>query len=173
MNNRGIFIVAFIVLALLALPMSWSVADDIVRELAEKYEAPPPTASDTSILQPKAASEVDKLDHEYRMARQKNKITESLLLVGIASLAIVVVLFFITKTSGQTSAEDIIHASGLVLIIFATILVVAIADTDQQLTASMGVLGAIAGYLFGRMSASGSVSRPQRTSPSASPAPPP
>ena len=73
MNHRGIFIVAFIVLALLALPISWSVADDIVRELAEKYEAPPPTATDTSIVQPKAASEVDKLDHEYRMARQKKQ----------------------------------------------------------------------------------------------------
>jgi hypothetical protein len=37
----------------------------------------------------------------------------------------------------------------LVLVIYATILVVVIARAEQQLTAAIGVLGAIIGYLFG------------------------
>lgn len=41
-------------------------------------------------------------------------------------------------------------ATGLIYIVFGTIILVVIANTDQQLTASMGILGAVAGYLFGR-----------------------
>jgi hypothetical protein len=37
-----------------------------------------------------------------------------------------------------------------VLVIFATVLVVILAKVDQQLTAATGILGAIAGYLFGK-----------------------
>lgn len=59
-------------------------------------------------------------------------------------------IYFIRK--GPHCADDIVHASGLVLIIFGTILIVLVADTEQQLTASIGIIGAIAGYLFGTMS---------------------
>jgi len=37
-----------------------------------------------------------------------------------------------------------------VLVIFATVLVVILAKAEQQLTAATGILGAIAGYLFGK-----------------------
>ena len=43
-----------------------------------------------------------------------------------------------------------VNGSGLVLVIFATVLVVVLAKVDQQLTAATGILGAIAGYLFGK-----------------------
>lgn len=42
-----------------------------------------------------------------------------------------------------------VNASGLVLVVYATVLVVMIGKTDQQLMAAIGILGAIAGYLFG------------------------
>ena len=38
---------------------------------------------------------------------------------------------------------------GLVTVIFGAILLAMVVDTDQALTAPMGILGAIAGYLFG------------------------
>jgi hypothetical protein len=44
----------------------------------------------------------------------------------------------------------VVNGSGLVLVIFATVLVVILAKVDQQLTAATGILGAIAGYLFGK-----------------------
>jgi hypothetical protein len=43
-----------------------------------------------------------------------------------------------------------------VLVVYATILVVMIGKTDQQLTAAIGILGAIAGYLFGAATKPGS-----------------
>ena len=43
-----------------------------------------------------------------------------------------------------------VTGSGLVLVIFATVLVVILAKVDQQLTAATEILGAIAGYLFGK-----------------------
>lgn len=43
-----------------------------------------------------------------------------------------------------------VNGSGLVLVVFATLLVMVLAKADQQLTAATGILGAIAGYLFGK-----------------------
>ena len=45
--------------------------------------------------------------------------------------------------------KDIVTIVGLVSVIFGTILLVLVVDTTETLTAPMGILGAIAGYLFG------------------------
>ena len=50
----------------------------------------------------------------------------------------------------EATPETMVNGSGLVLVIFATVLVVILAKVDQQLTAATGILGAIAGYLFGK-----------------------
>jgi hypothetical protein len=42
-----------------------------------------------------------------------------------------------------------VNATGLVLVIFSTIIIILLADVEVQLTAAMGVLGGIAGFLFG------------------------
>ena len=68
-----------------------------------------------------------------------------LCLLSISSLLIV--LIFLRKTNH--SASDIVNAAGLNLIIFGTIILVLVVDTTEQLTSAIGVLGAIAGYLFG------------------------
>jgi hypothetical protein len=44
--------------------------------------------------------------------------------------------------------KEIMNVAGLTIIVFGTILVVMMADSEQQLTASVGILGALAGYLF-------------------------
>lgn len=46
-------------------------------------------------------------------------------------------------------AKDLVTIIGLVSVIFGTIILVLVVDTTETLTAPMGILGAIAGYLFG------------------------
>jgi hypothetical protein len=56
-------------------------------------------------------------------------------------------------------------------VIFGTIILVIISTTESQLTASMGILGAVAGYLFGKNakdSGRGRVENETRTPDSAS-----
>ncbi len=72
------------------------------------------------------------------------------LLCVVSLISLIVVLFFI-RSSQDYSARDVVNASGLNLIIFGTIILVLIVDTHEQLTAAIGVLGAIAGYLFGTL----------------------
>ena len=44
---------------------------------------------------------------------------------------------------------DVVIVSGLALVIFGTIFVVLVVKTEQQLAMASGILGTIAGYLFG------------------------
>lgn len=62
------------------------------------------------------------------------------------SLIIITILMKITPLH---QANDIVTVIGLVSVIFGTILLVLVVDTSETLTAPMGILGAIAGYLFG------------------------
>jgi len=43
-----------------------------------------------------------------------------------------------------------VTGTALIYNVFGTIVLVNLSDNKDQLTASMGILGAIAGYLFGR-----------------------
>lgn len=71
-------------------------------------------------------------------------------------IATAIIAQFLTLRCLHTVAlctpSHVFNATGLIYIIFGTILIVTIADNKDQLTASIGILGAIAGYLFGRMS---------------------
>lgn len=111
-----------------------------------KAKAPPAEAtagSETAV----AAQEVN----DYGAFRVQQEITHRTLLlavVGAALASLIIVLWFL-KLVGTHDAVTMVNASGLVLVVYATILVVMIARADQQLTAAMGILGAVAGYLFG------------------------
>jgi len=94
----------------------------------------------------------DKLSADIHMKRERNRfISIILLLIGLIA-SLYCVLYFINKT--HCSANDIVHAAGLVLIIFGTIIIVLMIDAESQLTAAIGVMEAIAGYLFGSPSRS-------------------
>lgn len=85
---------------------------------------------------------------ELRKLQEENRVN---LLFGIlvaTPLFLFLVLIYIKKST-NFSAQSIVHGSGLVLVIQATLFVVLASPTTEQLTASIGVLGAIAGYLFG------------------------
>lgn len=69
------------------------------------------------------------------------------LLSGLAVISLFTVLIFLYKLNA--TARDVVNGSGLILIIFGTILLVMVVETSEQLTAAIGILGAIAGYLFG------------------------
>ena len=70
-------------------------------------------------------------------------------LLFILVLAQLFVLRVLKKFSYTT--RDLLNIMGLIFIIFAIVFVVLLADTDHQLTAAIGVLGSIAGYLFGSL----------------------
>lgn len=91
----------------------------------------------------------DKLVAGNNLVREKYKFMAVGFLLAGMMVSLCCVLYFIRKT--RHSADDIVHASGLVLLIFGTIVLVVMVDADQQLTAAMGILGAIAGYLFGSL----------------------
>jgi hypothetical protein len=85
---------------------------------------------------------------EYRTLQEKHRLYIISALIVVTPIFLLMLLFFI-KGSNENTEHAIIHASGLVLVIQATAIVVIAAPTTEQLTAAIGVLGAIAGYLFG------------------------
>ena len=64
--------------------------------------------------------------------------------------AFTLVIITILMNTTDHQAKDIVTVIGLVSVIFGAILLVLVVDTTDALTAPMGILGAIAGYLFGR-----------------------
>jgi len=97
----------------------------------------------------------------YKIQEEISRRTLILALIGAGILSLLIVLWFL-KQIGTREASTMVNASGLVLVVYATVIVVMIAKAEQQLTAAVGVLGAIAGYLFGtatRPSSGGESSR--------------
>ncbi|MHA1152247.1 MAG: hypothetical protein ACTSQ7_06200 [Alphaproteobacteria bacterium] len=71
----------------------------------------------------------------------------TILVIGLALLSLFVVLHFLNKVGCK--AGDIIIGGGLVVVSYGTIILALTVSTEQQLMAAIGVLGALAGYLFG------------------------
>lgn len=87
---------------------------------------------------------------DYRKMQERNRLYESILLTVALLVSLVIVLRYITSNPAY-SAFHLVNATGLIFIIFGTIFLVLLTDSESQLTASMGIMGAIAGYLFGTM----------------------
>lgn len=84
------------------------------------------------------------------MKRENNKVYEIVILGIVALVSLFMVLRFLTAKT-TNSGPHIVNATGLICIIFGTIMLVLMAQSDQQLTAAVGILGAVAGYLFRSM----------------------
>ena len=84
----------------------------------------------------------------YRMQDSTNNLILALSVMGTGLLSLFLVLWYLK--SRDALPETMVNGSGLVLVVFATLLVMILAKADQQLTAATGILGAIAGYLFGK-----------------------
>ena len=74
-------------------------------------------------------------------------------------------LWIMTRIPTPPSAREVVNVIGLIIIVFGTIILMLVSETEQQLTAAIGILGAIAGYLFGTMSkgTGGTVETPKDT----------
>ena len=96
------------------------------------------------------SDDANRMTHEYRMTQERYRLYECLALSVIVIITLATVLFFITRNKPYSST-DVVNASGLILIIFGTIFLVILTDAESQLSTGIGVMGAIAGYLFGKM----------------------
>jgi hypothetical protein len=121
-----------------------------------------PVAADPTTAQ------ADKLTHEFLLEREHNKLLEAAFVSMLAVTLLFIVLRFL-NSKGPSAVPHMVSATGLICIIFGTILLVLMAETESQLTASVGILGAVAGYLFRSMRADAEVRpnpRPEKPSPS-------
>ncbi len=109
-----------------------------------KYDNPPVTQGAQSNL----LEEADKRSLEYRLAQENYIFMEVMILAVMAVSSLIIVLTFM-KMNGTCKPRDMMVTAGLILIIFSTIILVLVADSQEQISAAIGVLGAIAGYLFG------------------------
>lgn len=128
-------------------------ADASVAQLLNQADKVP--AADTPNPEATAAireiqAAADRLTHEFNMHKESNKVYEIGILSVLAVVTLFLVLNFLTKHTVD-AGPNAVNATALVCIIFGTILLVLMAQSDQQLTAAMGILGAIAGYLFRSM----------------------
>ncbi|MCP5245298.1 MAG: hypothetical protein H6937_04830 [Burkholderiales bacterium] len=83
-----------------------------------------------------------------KFVRVKNEFYYVVILSLMCLLCLSIVLFFLVKLKKDAQPKDIVSGAGLIIIVFGTIILVLIVDTSEQLTAAIGILGAIAGYLF-------------------------
>lgn len=95
----------------------------------------------------------NQLIYDFRAKQEDIRLYEVILLAAMSLCALAIVLKYM-KDSKTCQARDMLNGTGLVLVIFSTVLVIIIADVEIQLTAAMGVLGGIAGYLFGTLRSS-------------------
>ena len=84
---------------------------------------------------------------QHTMERIENEFWYVIILAGLSIISLLIVLHYL-KLRPDSTPKDFVSATGLSLIVFGTIILVLIVDTSEQLTAAIGILGAIAGYLF-------------------------
>jgi len=60
-----------------------------------------------------------------------------------------IILRFISKSPTHTS-DDIVTGAGLVVVVMGTLFIVIASTTTEALTAAIGLLGAVGGYVFGK-----------------------
>lgn len=85
---------------------------------------------------------------EYRMLQERHRMI-LLIAIMVSTPVLLAMVLFCLKNSPQCAEESIVNAIGLVLVIEGTMFIAVSAATTEQLTAPIGILGAIAGYLFG------------------------
>lgn len=116
--------------------------DGNVQETLDLANQNRPSAAPTS----RPSSTLD----DYAQERWKIKLQTIVPYVLLATPVILLIVLVALRVGGVRSPEHIMLAAALVLVIQATLTVSLTAEGSDALSASMGILGAIAGYLFGR-----------------------
>lgn len=146
MRITKVILFALVTLLFVSATASWS-DNDILKEFEFK-NVQQNQESDNSDISGSAA--YYKMYLDTRMNQHKTKLYECIVIASLAVISLFIVLRNITNCKSYTAAH-IVNASGLIVIVFGALLLPLFAETDQQLTATVGILGAIAGYLFGSM----------------------
>ena len=90
------------------------------------------------------------LAHDFEVLQENHRHLFTLGAMAAAVLCLLLVLVFIYKK--PLPGRECVTLVGLVLVVFGVIILIQVVDNETQLTASMGVFGAIVGYLFGSVS---------------------
>jgi len=85
---------------------------------------------------------------EFRMLQEKHRMWLLIAIVVSTPILLALVLFCL-KSKPDCPGESLVNAVGLVLVVEGTMFIAVSAVTSEQLTAPIGILGAITGYLFG------------------------
>ncbi len=95
-----------------------------------------------------ATMETSATANTERLELMKNNLKYVLIIAGLYAFSLIIITVLMKMTPSH-QAKDIVTAVGLVSVIFSSLILVLVVDTSDALTAPMGILGAIAGYLFG------------------------
>ena len=151
--SKGLVWIMFACLAVMGWPAyaaEQSVVDKLAEEANVQIKEQPKTMQQPVTTAAIGTPEAERYYHDLRLEQERNKLIEVVILCLLTLISLVIVLSYLSKSPGF-SASDMVNATGLIFIISGTIILVIMADTEQQLTAAMGILGAVAGYLFGTM----------------------
>lgn len=92
------------------------------------------------------------LGHEMNVKLIEHKFKLFVVIAVVSVMTLLLLLGYFWLSNQQHRAEDIVHSAALTTIVYGTIGLSVVVDDSRQLTAAIGVLGAIAGYLFGKIS---------------------
>lgn len=151
-------------------------AQGAVEALAEKYsfaqqvsEGAATPAADVASPLP-AANDLDRKYAEDRVQERDFKL-KVFVIVSVAALLLsligIVVLF---RLPAPPSSADIVHIVSLALIILGVLALTMTPTTVEVLTAPIGILGALAGYVFGQTKTGRAAPTPKGSHPAADPA---
>jgi hypothetical protein len=122
---------------------------------AEKwsYTTLPKPAADTT-QQPAAQTDGD-ADEKYFWDRREERQFKYNALIALSCTTVILYLFaaiMLFRLSERAKGQHLIHLTSLALIIYGTLTLALLPTTSDGLTAPIGILGALAGYLFGHAS---------------------
>ena len=124
------------------------ITSQIEQLTTDEFDEPPSEEANPSVS---IIAEADRLTLEHRLA-QNTIIYHEVIIVAIVAIASLLIVLTFMKLNGTCRPREIVITAGLIIIIYSTIILVLVADNQEQIAPAIGVLGAIAGYLFGTAS---------------------
>ena len=122
--------------------------ENIKQQAQEETDNKAPSARLDQVIEGlRIQNEISKREMEFAMSKLDSEFWYVITLSTMCVLSLVIALGFLIRRDTY-SPKDIVNVIGLTLIIYSTIILVLVVSTSEQLTAAIGVLGAIAGYLF-------------------------
>ncbi len=131
-----------------SLSYSQDVIEGLLEEIDQHIEEYVPAPENADEYAEEAAAEVyeDVGDPYMSPAHYRIQLIKGIFVA--TPVLLIICLGFLKMVTGS-SAHNVVNATGLILVIQATMFIVIASPSTEALTAAIGVLGAIIGYLFG------------------------